>query len=214
MPHDYAVTSSQLLVDAPILALRRDTVTMPGGNDATREVVEHLGAVAVVAMDERGRIVLVEQYRHSVGRRLKELPAGILDVEDEPELDCAKRELREEAGLAADTWGVLVDLVTSPGFAEEAVRVFMATGLSQVEQPEAEDEEADMSLEWVPLGEARDRVFAGEITNSIAVAGILAAHAVVSGEGAVRSTDEPFDLRPTSMARRRQGRCDGDLKKV
>ncbi|WP_165165224.1 NUDIX domain-containing protein [Corynebacterium qintianiae] len=212
MSHEFIVTSSELLVDAPILALRRDTVTMPGGRDATREIVEHLGAVAVVALDSDNRIALVEQYRHSVGRRLQELPAGILDVAEEPELECAKRELHEEAGLTAASWSVLVDLVTSPGFAEEAVRVFLATDLTQVDRPEAEDEEADMSLEWVPLETARARIFLGEITNSIAVAGILAASAVADGAAAPRSTDEPFDLRPTSMARRRIGRG-RDLKK-
>lgn len=205
--HEYTVTHSELLVDAPILALRRDSVTMPGGHESDREVVEHLGAVAVVALDADGRVAMVEQYRHAVGRRLKELPAGILDVAGESELDCAKRELHEEAGLEAVSWGVLVDLVTSPGFAEEAVRVFLATELTQVQRPEAEDEEADMTLEWVPLDQARRRVLAGEITNSIAVAGILAASAVSADD--VRGTDTPFDLRPTSMARRRRG---SDLK--
>ncbi|EEI16611.1 NUDIX domain-containing protein [Corynebacterium lipophiloflavum] len=213
MPHNFTVTSSELLVDAPILALRRDTVTMPGGGEAKREIVEHLGAVAVVAVDDDNRVALVTQYRHSVKRRLQELPAGILDVAGESELDCAKRELYEEAGLEASEWGVLVDLVTSPGFAEEAVRVFSARNLSVVDRPEAHDEEADMSLEWVALAEARARVFAGEITNAIAVAGILAAAAVADGAAPQRDTSAPFDLRPTSMARRRSG-SGSDLKKL
>ncbi|MCT1411238.1 NUDIX hydrolase [Corynebacterium sanguinis] len=212
MPHNFTVTHSELLVDAPILALRRDTVTMPGGGDAKREIVEHLGAVAVVALDEGNRIALVTQYRHSVKRRLQELPAGILDVAGESELDCAKRELYEEAGLEASDWSVLVDLVTSPGFAEEAVRVFCARDLTVVDRPDAEDEEADMTLEWVALDEARSRVFAGEITNAIAVAGVLAAAAVADGVASPRSTAEPFDLRPTSMAERRKANG-SDLKK-
>lgn len=213
MSHEFTVTSSELLVDAPILALRRDRVTMPGGGEAAREIVEHLGAVAVVALDSDDRVALVTQYRHSVGRRLQELPAGILDVADEPELTCAQRELHEEAGLAADSWAVLVDLVTSPGFAEEAVRVFLATGLHEIGRPEAEDEEADMTLEWVDLGEARTRVFSGEITNAIAVSGILAACAVAEGAATTRDVDEAFTLRPTSMARRRVG-SGTDLKKL
>ncbi|AWB83969.1 NUDIX domain-containing protein [Corynebacterium liangguodongii] len=212
MAHEYTVTKSQLLVDAPILALRRDTVTMPTGVSADREIVEHLGAVAIVALDGEGRIAMVEQYRHSVGRRLQELPAGILDVAGETELECAKRELREEAGLAAGDWGVLLDLVTSPGFAEEAVRVFLARDLSEVQRPEAEDEEAEMTLEWVDLDEARARVFAGAVTNSIAIAGILAACAVRDGVARPLGVDTPFELRPTSMARRRIGHG-SDLKK-
>lgn len=203
MSHDFAVKDSQLLIDAPIVALRRDTLAMPGGRDAKREIVEHFGAVAVVALDAEGRVAMVEQYRHSVRRRLLELPAGLLDFYQEPELETAKRELQEEAGLAASEWGVLVDLVTSPGFAEEAVRVFIARGLTQVERPAAEDEEADMDLRWLPLAEAREAVMRGEIVNSIAVAGILAASEVEAGRAARRGTDEPFELRPTSLAERR-----------
>lgn len=215
MSHAFTVTDSQLLVDAPILALRRDRLAMPGGREADREIVEHFGAVAVVALDADGRVAMVEQYRHSVGRRLLELPAGILDIHAEPELDTAKRELHEEAGLAADEWAVLVDLVTSPGFAEEAVRVFIARELRNVERPAAEDEEADMDLSWVPLDEARAAVMRGEIVNSIAVAGILAAGEVEAGRTKPRGTDEPFTLRPTSLAERRaaQGAVP-DMKRI
>ncbi|MDY5785792.1 NUDIX hydrolase, partial [Corynebacterium sp.] len=150
MSHEFTVTSSELLVDAPIIALRRDRVVMPGGGEADREVVEHFGAVAVVALDADGRVALVEQYRRSVDRRLIELPAGLLDVGDEPALECARRELQEEAGLAANNWEVLVDIVTSPGFSDEAVRIFLATDLREVDRPEAEHEEADMALHVVP----------------------------------------------------------------
>ncbi|WP_087118222.1 NUDIX domain-containing protein [Corynebacterium urinipleomorphum] len=213
--HEFEVVDSQLLVDAPILALRRDTVTMPGGTTADREVVEHFGAVAVVAVDGDGRIAMVEQYRHTVGRRLWELPAGLLDVAGEDELNTAKRELVEEAGLEAQDWSVLVDLVTSPGFAEEAVRVFLATGISETERPEAVDEEADMDFAWVPLEEARRGVMSGRIANSIAIAGILAASEVLAGRAEARSTATPFDLRPTHMAdRRREQGVAPDMKKI
>lgn len=203
MTHRFTVTSSELLIDAPILAVRRDTVTMPNNSSAHREIVEHFGAVAVVAVQGQ-HIAMVKQYRHSVGQRLWELPAGLLDVADESPLDAAQRELMEEAGLAATDWEILVDLVTSPGFCDEAVRVYLAHGLSHVERPEAKDEEADMALEWVPLAEAVDRVFAGDIVNSIAVSGILALQAHNLDCRTLRGSDQPFDLRPTRLAERRK----------
>lgn len=215
MSHEFTVNDSQLLFDAPILAVRRDNVTMPGGGCAHREIVEHFGAVAVVALDAQGRVAVVEQYRHSVGKRLLELPAGLLDVYEEDELTCAKRELWEEAGLEADDWAVLVDLVTSPGFAEEAVRVFLAQGLREVERPAAEHEEADMGFRWVALDEAVSMVMRGEIVNSIAIAGVLAASQVESGAATARDVSTPFDLRPTSMARRRAERgIVPDMKRI
>ncbi|WKK63528.1 NUDIX hydrolase [Corynebacterium sp. P8-C1] len=212
---EFTVTDSELLIDAPILSLRRDTVTMPGGSTATREVVEHFGAVAVVAVDAEGRIAMVEQYRHTVGRRLWELPAGLLDFAGEDALTTAERELVEEAGLKAADWSVLVDLVTSPGFAEEAVRIFLATGLTETERPEAEDEEADMDFAWVPLEQARRGVMEGRITNSIAIAGILSASEVLAGRAEARGTDTPFELRPVHLPDRR--RAQGvipDMKKI
>ena len=212
MAHDFKVLDSQLLVEAPILALRRDEVLMPGGVTASREVVEHLGAVAVVAIDPDDRIAMVYQYRHSVGKRLWELPAGLLDVRGEDELTGAQRELQEEAGLSAQTWSVLTDLVTSPGFCEEAVRVFLASELSDVPRIEATgDEEADMEIAWVGLDEAVDKVLRGDIVNSIACSGILAAYAVLRGGKQTRSVEEPFELRPTSMSSRRTG---ADLKQL
>lgn len=202
--HSFEVEQSEVLVDAPILALRRDTVTMPGGGTARREVVEHFGAVAVVALDDDNRIAMVEQYRHSVGKRLWELPAGILDIAGEDPVECAKRELYEEAGLRAERWELLTDIVTSPGFCEETVRIFLARDLSSVERPEAADEEADMDFRWVSLEKARTDIMEGRVENSIALAGILTASEVVAGRHPARPADTEFELRPESMAKRRQ----------
>lgn len=215
MSHKFTVESSELLIDAPIIAVRRDSVVMPGGKPANREIVEHFGAVAVVPLDDDGRVALVQQYRHSVGQRLFELPAGLLDFYEEDELECAKRELVEEAGLEAGQWGVLVDLVTSPGFAEEAVRVFVAKQLREVERPTPEEEEADMDFHWVPLDQAADMVLRGEIVNSIAVGGILAACRVAEGKAQPRDVAEPFELRPKSLPKRRAERgVVPDMKRI
>ena len=211
MAHDFKVLSSQLLFDAPIIAVRKDELAMPNEQVAYRDVVEHMGAVAVAAVNNAGEIAMVHQYRHAVKRRLWELPAGLLDVKDESGLAGAQRELVEEAGLKAAQWSVLADIVTSPGFCEETARVYLAQDLTEVERPEAfGDEEADMDFAWIKLDEAVAKVLAGEINNSIAVTGIFAAWQVVNGHGQARDVTAPFDLRPTSIATRRSG---PDLKK-
>ncbi|CAJ1497673.1 NUDIX hydrolase [[Mycobacterium] kokjensenii] len=200
--HVFETTSSQLLHSGKIFALRRDEVLMPGGATATRDVVEHFGAVGVVAMDADGRIPLIYQYRHALGRRLWELPAGLLDVGGEPAHLTAGRELVEEAGLTASTWRVLVDLDSTPGFSDESVRVYLATGLTEVERPEAHDEEADLTLAWYPIAEAARMVFRGEIVNAIAVAGILAAYTHAQGFADLRDLDAEWVDRPTAFAAR------------
>ncbi|BAX92518.1 NUDIX domain-containing protein [Mycobacterium shigaense] len=201
--HVFETAASETLYTGKIFALRRDHVTMPGGNEAVREVVEHYGAVAVVALDDDNRLPLIYQYRHPLGRRLWELPAGLLDVGGEPAHLTAARELKEEAGLEADTWQVLVDLDSTPGFSDESVRVYLATGLRHVDRPEAHDEEADMQLQWYSLAEAVRDVLGGEIVNAIAVAGILAAHAVGAGFSRPRPRDSPWQDKPTAFAARR-----------
>jgi 8-oxo-dGDP phosphatase len=200
--HVFETTSSETLHTGKIFALRKDRVRMPGGKIVTRDVVEHYGAVAIVAMDDEGRIPMVYQYRHAFGRRLWELPAGILDVNGEAAHLTAARELREEAGLQAQTWQVLVDLDSSPGFSDESVRVYLATGLTQIDRPEAHDEEADMTLQWYPLAEAVSRVFSGEIVNALAVSGILAAYAVTKGLAQPRPVDTPWVDKSKAFAAR------------
>lgn len=199
--HEFSTVSSETLYVGKILALRADEVLMPGGGTARREVVEHFGAVAVVALDDDGRIVLIHQYRHPYGRRLWELPAGLLDAAGEAPHVSAARELAEEVGLAARTWRTLVDLDSAPGFCDESVRVFLATGLSEVERPDAHDEEADLIVRRVALTEAVAGVYSGDIVNSISVAGILAAHAMPDRE-VLRPVDAPWADRPTALARR------------
>jgi ADP-ribose pyrophosphatase len=174
---------------------------MPHRNVARREVVEHYGAVAVLALDDDNNVVLVYQYRHPVGRRLWELPAGLLDVGGEPPHHTAGRELREEAGLAATDWRVLVDLDSAPGFSDESVRVYLATGLTDVGRPDAHDEEADLTLRWFPLDDAVRMVLSGEIVNSIAVGGILAARSVTD-RAMLRPVEAPWTDRPSAFARR------------
>jgi ADP-ribose pyrophosphatase len=169
----------------------------------TREVIENFGAVAIVALDDDGRIPMVYQYRHPLGRRLWELPAGLLDVDGEAPHLSAARELREEVGLQAQTWQLLVDLDSAPGFSDESVRVYLATGLTEVDRPEAHDEEADMTVEWYSIAEVVQRIFSGEIVNSLAVAGVLAAYTVSEGGAVPRPVDAPWTDRPTAFRARK-----------
>jgi 8-oxo-dGTP pyrophosphatase MutT (NUDIX family) len=200
--HDFETVDSETLYVGKIFALRADEVQMPGGRTARREVVEHFGAVAIVALDDDRNVVLVHQYRHPVGRRLWELPAGLLDMGEELPHLTAARELEEEAGLAAEQWRVLVDVVSAPGFSDESVRIYLATGLSDVGRPEAHDEEADLTVQRVPLADAVQMVFAGEIVNSLAVAGILAAQTMHDPES-LRPVDAPWLDRPTRFRARK-----------
>ncbi|MBV1855529.1 NUDIX hydrolase [Catellatospora sp. NEAU-YM18] len=169
---------------------------MPDGSVAPRDVVSHVGAVVVAALDDQGRVVLVRQYRHPVGRYLWELPAGLMDVSGEDLATAALRELAEEADLTAARVDLLVDLHTSPGFSNELVRVFLARELAEI--PEADrhvrgDEEADMQVSRVPLDEALGMVADGRITNAAAVAGLLAAaRARDTGFAGLRPADAPL----------------------
>lgn len=180
---DHVVLSSRSVYRGKVLGLRIDSVRMSDGSVAEREIVDHPGSVVVVALDEADKVVFINQYRHPVRRRLDELPAGLLDVDGESALDAARRELAEEAGLAATDWHVLLDLHPSPGFCDEAVRVFLARGLSadRLEGFEPEHEELTLSVRRVPLAEAVGMALAGTLTNASAVAGVLAAAQAEAG---------------------------------
>lgn len=173
--HRFDTVATEQVFDGAILRLRVDTVEMPGGGTARREVVDHLDAVAVVAVDEDRRVVLLRQYRHPVGMRLLELPAGLCDVDGESMQATAARELVEEAGLRAEHWRELVRITPSPGFSTEWVQIYLATGLQPVDRPQAQHEEADIEQLRMPLDEAVRAVMDGRIANGIAVSGILAA---------------------------------------
>ncbi len=198
-PHDHRVESSETVFEGRVVSVRKDVVTMPGDTTSQRDVVVHPGAVGVVALDAQERVLLVEQYRHPVGRRLVELPAGLLDKAGEPGLSAAQRELAEEAGVAADTWHVLVDALTSPGMTDEAIRLYLARDVREVERDVQEHEEAEMTSSWVPLDDAVARVLAGEVENAMACLGVLAAdRARRQGFAGLRAAGAPWRSRPSA----------------
>jgi 8-oxo-dGDP phosphatase len=195
---EYAVVGSRTEFRGRVITVRVDDVRMSDGAVAEREIVAHPGAVGIVALDDAGQIVLVNQYRPAVRARLDELPAGLLDVDGEPALDAAKRELAEETRLRADDWHVLVDLQTSPGMTDEAIRIYLARGLNPVDDGfQAEHEEVTMTVSHVPLTDAVARVLSGALTNAPAAAGILAAvHGHATGWAGLRPADAPWPARP------------------
>ena len=203
--HDFQTVATETVYRGKILALRTDEVRMPGGDTAIREVVEHYGAVAVAAVDDADQLAMVYQYRHSLGHRFWELPAGLLDEPGEDPAAAAARELHEETGLVAEDWRVLVDVASSPGFCDEAVRVYLARGLRHVGRPEAQHEEADLTVHWLGLRKAADRVLTGEIVNATAAAGVLAAYAVIVDGRPTRPVDAPWPDRPSAFAARGSG---------
>jgi len=146
------------------------------GTTITREFVNHTGAVAVLAMDERDRVLLIKQYRHPVRLRDWELPAGLLDVANESPLHAAQREFAEETDLQAESWHVLSEMLTTPGGSNEAIRIYLARGVSDTGDTfERDAEEAGIELRWVPLEDAVDAVLDRRIQNSILCMGLLAA---------------------------------------
>ncbi|MDP9795892.1 ADP-ribose pyrophosphatase [Catenuloplanes nepalensis] len=191
----HAVVSRTERFSGRVFSVVTDRVTMPGGGAADRDYLRHVGSVGVVALDGEERVVLINQYRHAVGGRLWELPAGLRDVQGEDLAVGALRELAEEADLRAGRVDLLVDLHTSPGMTNEQIRIFLARDLSPVpgaERNDRTDEEADIEVRWVPLSDAVAMVFAGEITNAAAVVGVLAAaRARDLGWAPLRATDTP-----------------------
>jgi 8-oxo-dGDP phosphatase len=195
----WPVTHSAVLARGRIITLRRDTVRMPGGELADRETIEHPGAVAIVALDEAGNVLLIRQYRHPARAQLWEIPAGLRDVAGEPLVQTARRELLEEAGCRAADWRVLVDALTSPGISTERLRVFLARDLTVVPEGEREyvpeHEEAYLTVAWVPLDQAVRDALSGDMHNGVAILGILSAYAA-RGDGftALRRAEEPETL--------------------
>ncbi|MDQ1039603.1 8-oxo-dGTP pyrophosphatase MutT (NUDIX family) [Streptomyces sp. V3I8] len=181
-------------------SVRTDDVVMPGGSVARRDYQVHPGSVAVLALDDEDRALVIRQYRHPVRHRLWEIPAGLLDVPGENPLHAAQRELYEEAYVKAEDWRVLTDVFTTPGGCDEAVRIFLARGLSEAggQRFEVEDEESDMELDRVPVDELVRGVLAGELHNNCLVVGVLALVAARGGDGldALRPAEAPWPARP------------------
>jgi ADP-ribose pyrophosphatase len=173
-PASEQVVASDLVYEGSVWDVRSDTVRY-GDGEIVRQYVGHPGASAIVALDDDGRVLLIQQYRHPIRHRDWEIPAGLLDVEGEAPLETAKRELQEEADLVAADWEPLLSPFTSPGGNDEIVHVFLARGLSPVGHAHArEAEEADIRIEWVPLEDAVTGVLEGRLRNAILVMGVLA----------------------------------------
>ncbi|TCC62336.1 NUDIX hydrolase [Kribbella pittospori] len=196
VPERWPVSSSEVVHQTGrVISVRRDTVQPDGRDSFVRDVVVHPGAVGVVALDGANRMLLVRQYRHPVGYRLLEPPAGLLDVQGEQYRLGAERELWEETGTKAADWRVLVDAFTSPGLTDEAVRIFLARDLSEAPDAfERRHEEADMETVWAPLVDVVGAVLAGHLHNPILVMGSLAAWTALNGPGfdSLRPADAPW----------------------
>ncbi len=199
-PEEWRVTATATPFVGNKTSVRTDEVVMPDGSTVKRDYQVHPGSVAVLALDEQGRVLVLKQYRHPVRQKLWEIPAGLLDIPGENPLRAAQRELFEEAHVKAEDWRVLTDIYTTPGGCDEAIRIFLAQGLSEAEGERfaVSEEEADMEFARVPLAELVRGALAGELHNNCLVVGVMALSAALASDGltALRPADAPWPARP------------------
>ncbi|WP_273484535.1 NUDIX hydrolase [Desulforamulus ruminis] len=165
--------SSKMIYQGKILNLRVDQVLLPNNKEGTREVVEFSGAVAIVAITEDKKVLLVSQYRYPVGEVLLEIPAGKMDSQESPEA-CARRELKEETGYSAALMQKIAEFYTTPGFTTELMHVYLARDLTGGEQSPDEDE--FVRVESFTLEEAIQMILQGKIRDGKSITGLLAAY--------------------------------------
>ena len=180
----WPVVASQPLLKNWLITVRSDKVRLPDDHYAERTVVTHPGAVAILALDDAQRVLMIRQYRHPVGRLLWEIPAGLQDTDGESPLQTARRELLEETGYRASRWHTLLDYFSSPGYTTERIRIFLARGVEQAAHNGyvREQEEKYIVADWVPLEEAVRLALSGKLHNGPAIAGVLAGYAASSEE--------------------------------
>ncbi|WP_420898094.1 NUDIX domain-containing protein [Cryobacterium mannosilyticum] len=193
------VTDTGIVFDGKVWDVRRDTFDY-AGSGIVREYLDHPGAVAILALDDEDRVLLIKQYRHPVRAREWELPAGLLDEDGEHPLIGAQRELAEEADVTAADWDVLSEFYTSPGGSNEVIRIYLARGLAAATDAfERTDEEADIEIRWVPLDDCVDAVLARRLQNPSLVIGVLAAHASrARGWSSLAAADTPWPRHPVN----------------
>ncbi len=192
--------SARTLFSGRVWDVTEETFELGDAGELTREIVDHPGAVAVLALDDDDNVLLIRQYRHPVGAFEWELPAGLLDVPGEPPHVTAARELAEEVDHTARTWHTLLDYVSSPGGSTEALRIFLARDLAVVPEAERHErtgEERGMPSRWVSLEEARDAVLQHRVHNPTLALGVLAALAAREDRWrTLRPADAPWPSNP------------------
>jgi ADP-ribose pyrophosphatase len=160
-----------------VLTLNLEQVQLPNGRVAELEIAHHPGGATVVALDSAGRVCLLRQYRHAAGGWITELPAGKLD-DREPPLQCAQRELAEEAGMTAAQWDCLGQFFSSPGVLTEVIHVYLARGLTACAAAPEEHEVFEAS--WVPLAEAVELATSARLQDAKTIIGLAWAQARIS----------------------------------
>ncbi|TQL48321.1 ADP-ribose pyrophosphatase [Homoserinimonas aerilata] len=174
LPAPQRVIESEVVFDGHVWDVRRERFAY-GDGEIVREFVDHTGAVAILAQDDDGRVLVIRQYRHPIATRDWELPAGLLDVPGEDPLEAAKRELAEEADLEARDWRLLTEFFTSPGGSNELLRVYLATGVTRLPTAfDRSEEEADIELRWVLLDDLLEAISQHRVRNGILVTAALA----------------------------------------
>ena len=190
---DLPVVSRKTVYNGRVWDVRQEVVSYAGA-ELTRDYVAHTGAVAVLVLDDEDRILAIQQYRHPVRLREWEIPAGLLDLDGESPLECAKRELAEEVDLVAEKWDLLAEYAPSPGGSDEIIRIYLAreprsTGVTH----NREGEEIDMVQRWISLDDALESVLAGTVNNSIFTIAVLSAYASKNrGWSSLRDAHSPW----------------------
>jgi len=200
------VVSSEIVYGGIVWDIRREVFEYGDAEPVdtiTREYVDHTGAVAILALDDRDRVLLIRQYRHAIGTREWEIPAGLLDVAGEAPVIGAQRELAEEADVVAGEWNLLSDFYSTPGGSNEAIRIYLARGLSDAHTAfERTAEESDIEKRWVPLDEVVAAVLARTVGNSILSIAVLTAHiSRAAGWASLGAADAPWPRHPKLRGR-------------